>query len=93
MNFKICAICDHVAQRISCGAKKLIEYDYSSRIASVYHIGNHKCWPQLSNRKYSAHEQPFVIPQGVTGSAKQVGLRQIVRLIDDGDMDAAEKRG
>ena len=32
-----------------------------------------------------------MIPQGVTGSAKQVGLRQIVRLIDDGDMDAAEK--
>ena len=91
MNFKICAICDHVAQRISCGAKKLIEYDYSSRIASVYHLGNHKCWPQLSNRNYSAHEQPFVIPHGVTGSAKQVGLRQIVRLIDDGDMDAAEK--
>ena len=90
MNFKVCAICDHVAQRIYCGAKKLVEYDYSSRIATVYHLGNHKCWPQLSNRNSSGHEQ-LVLPQGVTGSAKQVRLRQIVRLIDDGNMDAAEK--
>ena len=57
----------------------------------MYHLGNHKCWPQLSNRRSSGHEQPLRLPQGVTGSAKQVGLSKIVRLIDDGDMDAAEK--
>ena len=28
LNFKVCAICDHVAQCIYCGAKKLVEYDY-----------------------------------------------------------------
>ena len=90
LNFKVCTICDHVAQRIYCGAKKLIEYDYSTKVATVYHLGNHKCWPQLSNRNSSGHGQ-LVIPQGVTGSAKQVGLRQIVKLIDAGNMDAAEK--
>ena len=91
INFKVYAICNHVAQRISCGAKKLVEYDYTSRIATVYHLGNHKCWPQLSSRNSSVHEHPIKLPQGLTGSAKQVGLTQIVRLIDDGNMEAAAK--
>ena len=48
LNFKVCAICDHVMQHIYCGAKKLVEYDFSTQIATVYHLGTHKCWPQLS---------------------------------------------
>ena len=92
LNFKVCAICDHVVQHIYCGAKKLVEYDYSTQIATVYHLDTHKCWPQLSTRKTMRFEHPTVIPQQVTGSAKEVGLRQIVRLIDEGDMNAAKKK-
>ena len=91
LNFKVCAICDHVAQRIYCGAKKLVEYDYAARIATVYHLGTHKCWPKISTRTSPRLEDPRVIWEQVMGSAKEVGLRQIVRLIDEGDMEAAEK--
>ena len=91
LNFKVCAICDHVAQRIYFGAKKLVEYDYTTRIATVYHLGIHKCWPQISSRTSGHFQHPTVIPEQVTGSAKEVGLWQIVRLIDEGDMDAADK--
>ena len=86
MNFKVCSICDHVAQHIFCSAKKLVEYDYSTRVATVYHLGTHKCWPQLSKRKSTRFEFPTVIHKQPTGSAKEVGLRQIVRLIDEGDI-------
>ena len=91
LNFKVCVICDHVAQCIYCGAKKLVEYDYTTWIATVYHLGIHKCWPQISSRTSAHFQHPTVIPQQVMGSAKEVGLRQIVRLIDEGDMDVAEK--
>ena len=47
-HYKICAICDETAECINCPARKLIEYDYSTRIALVYHIGYHSCWPQIS---------------------------------------------
>ena len=36
-------------------------------------------------------QHPTVIPEQVMCSAKEVGLWQIVRLIDEGDMDVAEK--
>ena len=90
-HFKVCAICDHVAQRNYCGAKKLIEYDYSTKIATVYHLGTHKCCVRLSKNNPVAQIPPLQISQTLTGSAKQVGLRQIISLIDSGDMDAAER--
>ena len=75
LNFKVCAIYDHVAQRIYCGAKKLVEYNYITQIATVYHLGTHKCWPQISPRTSACFQHPTVIPQQVTGSAKEVGLQ------------------
>ena len=88
---KICSICDHVAQRLDCGAKKLIEYDYVTRIATVYHLGTHKCTPQLPKRAIPVQHPHIQLGHTLRGSAKEVGLRQIVSLIDAGDMDAAEK--
>ena len=72
LNFKVCAICDHVAQCIYCGAKKLVEYDYTTWIAAVYHLGTHKCWPQISPRTSAHFQHPTVIPEQVTGSAKKL---------------------
>ena len=84
-------ICDHVAQRLDCGAKKLIEYDYATWIATVYHLGTHKCTPQLPKRALPVQHPHIQLGHTLRGSAKEVGLRQIVSLIDAGDMDAAEK--
>ena len=46
-NIRICNICDQFAQREGCGARKLIEYDYHTQLATVYHLGNHTCSLQL----------------------------------------------
>ena len=88
---KLCAICDHVAECLNCGAKKLIEYDYSTQVATVYHLGQHKCTPLLLKRVIPVQHPQIQLGQTLRGSAKEVGLRQIVSLIDAGDMDAAEK--
>ena len=42
-NYRICNICDKVAQCEGFGACKLIEYDYKTQLATVYHLGNHTC--------------------------------------------------
>ena len=88
---KVCAICDHVAQHFNCGAKKLIENDYSTHIATVYHLGIHKCISQLPKRVIPVQHPQIQLGHTLRGSAKEVGLRQIVSLIDAGEMDAAEK--
>ena len=69
----------------------MVDYDYTTQIATVYHLGIHKCWPQISSRTSAHFQHPTVIPEQVMGSAKEVDLWQIVRLIDEGDMDVAEK--
>ena len=80
---KICSICDHVAQCLDCGAKKLI--------ATVYDLGTHKCTPQQPKRAIPVQHPHIQLGHTLRGSAKEVGLRQIVSLIDARDMDAAEK--
>ena len=50
-NIRICNICDQVAQREGCGTCKLIEYDYDTQLASVYHLENHTCSLQLDQIK------------------------------------------
>ena len=75
---KVCAICDHVAERLNCGAKKLIEYDYSTQVATVYHLGQHKCTPLLPRRVIPVQHPQIQLGQTLRGSAKEVGLRQIV---------------
>ena len=87
---KVCAICDHVAEQLNCGAKKLIEYDYSTQVATVYHLGQHKCTPLLLKRVIPVQHPQIQLGHTLRGSAKEVGLRQIVSLIDVGDMDEAE---
>ena len=87
---KFCAICDHVAQRINCSEKKLLEYDYTTHIGTVHHLGTHKCSPQLPGRVIPVQHLQMQVSHTLMGSAK-VGLRQIVSLIDTSDMDAAEK--
>ena len=87
---KFCAICDHIAQRINCGAKKFLEYDYTTHIDTVHHLGTHKCSHQLPGREIPVQHLQMQVSHTLRGSGK-VGLRQIVSLIDTSDMDAAKK--
>ena len=44
-NFKKCEYCSAYGKRILCKARKLIEYNYSTKCLYVYHIGTHSCKP------------------------------------------------
>ena len=89
-HYKICAICDKTAERISCPARKIIEYDYSTRIALVYHISYHSCWPQISTDTAQLLSQ-IQKPAIRKGSAKEVAIEEISSFIDSGDMFHVEQ--
>ena len=88
-NIRICNICDQVAQREGCGARKLIEYDYNTHFATIYHLGNHTCSLQLDQMKRNQVLMKRLQEKNPTGSAKEVGLREIGLLIESGEMDLA----
>ena len=88
-NIRICNICDQVAQREGCGACKLIEYDYHTQLATVYHRGNHTCSLQLDQIKRNQILMKRLQEKNPTGSAKEVGLCEIGLLIESGEMGLA----
>ena len=88
--YKVCAICDETAERIECGAHKFVHYNYNTHTARVYHIGHHTCWPQVTQQS-TRIIQHLNNPGRRKGSAKDVGLEEIVNLIDAGDMAGASK--
>ena len=83
-NIRICNICDKVAQREGCGACKLIEFDYETHFATVYYLGNHTCSLQLDQIKHNQVLMKRLQEKNPTGSAKEVGLREIGLLIESG---------
>ena len=88
-NIRICNICDKVAQREGCGACKLIEFDYETHFATVYHLGNHTCSLQLDQIKHNQVLMKRLQEKNPTGSAKEVGLCEIGLLIESGEMGLA----
>ena len=88
--YKVCTICYETAEQIDCGARKMVDYDYASHTAKVYHIGEHKCWPQVTQQTMKII-QHLNNPAHRKGSAKDVGLDEIVNLIDSGDMATADR--
>ena len=88
-NIYICNTCDQVDQREGCGACKLIEYDYKTHHATVYHLGNHTCSSQLDQIKHNQVMMKRLQEKNPIGSAKEVGLCEIGLLIELGEMDLA----
>ena len=88
---RICTICDHIGEREGCGCKKLIEYEPQTSEVTVYHIGNHKCWPKVDTRTQSNEIRKKIGENKLKGSAKEVAISQITKFIDGGDMDGARK--
>ena len=63
----------------------MIEYDYSTRIALVYHISYHSCWLQISTDTDQLLSQ-IQKPAKRKGSAKKVAIEEISSFIDSGDV-------
>ena len=88
---RICTICDHIGEREGCGCKKLIEYNPHLQEASVYYIGNHKCWPKVDTRTRSWDIRKKIQEGKLQGSAKEVAINQISSFIESGDMEGVAK--
>ena len=86
---RICAICDNITERESCGAKKFVEYDPLSKEATVYHIGQHTCWLKVNREHRTCELCKKIQEKNLRGPAKQVGINEIIHQIDKGDMDRA----
>ena len=63
---------------------KLIEDDYDTQLASVYNLGNHTCSLQLDMMKCNQVLMKRLQEKNPTGSAKEVGLREIGLLMNRG---------
>ena len=85
----MCSICDPIGHREGCGARKLVEYDKILKIATVYHIGDHKCGLQLDINKRNSLIKQRIQERNLLSLAKQIGMQEIAKFIDAGSMDLA----
>ena len=58
-------------------------------MATVYHLGDHHCSLQVDHAKRSRILKKRLEERNPTGSAKEVGLREVGLLIESGEMDMA----
>ena len=58
-------------------------------MATVYHLGDHRCSLQVDHAKRSRILKKRLEERNPTGSAKEVGLREVGLLIESGEMDMA----
>ena len=58
-------------------------------MATVYHLGHHRCSLQVDHAKRSRILKKRLEERNPTGSAKEVGLREVGLLIESGEMDMA----
>ena len=58
-------------------------------MATVYHLGDHRCSLQVDHAKRSWILKKRLEERNPTGSAKEVGLREVGLLIESGEMDMA----
>ena len=88
-NVHICTICETTGNREGCGARKMVEFDDASGIARVYHIGTHKCCPQVDMKRRNSLIKQCIMERNLFGPAKEVNLQEIGKFIEAGNMDLA----
>ena len=94
---KICQICNFVAVWETCNARKLVEYNPATNIATVYHIGKHSCFMKIDTRGkkeeirkcFDMYSSQNSVPIS-TCSSKQLGIKNVKKLIDEGRFDEAQ---
>ena len=74
------------------GACKLVDFNPFTQIATVYHLGTHKCWQKITTEKIRGFQQKQMQRKGTrTGAAKAMVIEDISYQISIGDMDMAEE--
>ena len=76
-NVHIGTICDTTGNHEGCGAWKMVEFDDITGIARVYHIGTHKCCPQVDMNKRNTLIRNRIKQRKLSGPAKEVSHQEI----------------
>ena len=93
-NLKMCNICGHIVEPEGCRACKLVDFNPFTKIATVYHLGTHKFWQQISTDKFRSFQQKQMRSKGRRmGATKMMAIEDISYQIsiEIGDMYAVEE--
>ena len=87
---RCCYSCGSFASQIPCGARKLVQFSFGSKIAQVYHIGSHKCTlkPETSDNACYTKQWVLKYPRMSFKDLKSTVIRY---LLDQGDNEGAEQ--
>ena len=88
-SIRLCSICDMAGYRESCGTRKLVEYDEILGIATVYHMGDHKCGLQLDINKRNSLIKKWIQERNLSGPTKELSIQEVAKFIEAGSMDLA----
>ena len=88
---KICQICEAVAVREGCAARKLVEFDPTTRIAYVYHLGIHKCQGKIDKKKKKDQIRNRIQVKGFHGTGKELAVNNIENILTYGTVEEAHE--
>ena len=90
---KICEICDNFMVREKCGARKMVEYNDKTRVATVYHLGIHICHTRIDNKRKRGDLKEKVNENKTTHSqtANQVRKEHVGYLLSQGRFEEAKE--
>ena len=66
-----------------------MEFNEVSGIATVYHLGSHKCGLKIDMTQRNSIIKNRIQERNLSGKAKEVSLQEIGKLIQAGSMDLA----
>jgi hypothetical protein len=88
---RTCISCRQFAEREKCRARKLVEFDHTTGVAMVYHLGVHQC--TMKPDKTSRRDQ---IEEEMSKRTRRIGPKDMQREmtrrhLDDWDIESADK--
>ena len=81
-DIKICQICKTVVMQEGCGARKLVEFNPTTWIAYIYHLGNHTCQGKIDRKKKKRPNKKQNTSQGLPRNWKRLGSSKYWKHID-----------
>ena len=76
---KFCFTCNTLAVRNECGAAKMIEYEFETRILRVFHSGEHKCSVRVNSKEHDDYMKKSLTELGGKVTPKELAQIQMTK--------------
>ncbi len=87
---KFCFSCERPAIRTKCEARKLVEFDTATKVATIFHIGWHSCNPKQTAAQFDDYITEC-IEKFPSLTAKSLKMKIVGQLMEEEKFDEAEK--